>query len=100
MDMVNVTEPLRPDGMFHHLKMWSEEYALFQNLCNYFRIRVSPTLRAEHPELKKLIKHEILLQHWRRVLLPPLFPSVASQECSLFGQACKLDPAHFVKPAS
>eukprot|EP00961_Rhodomonas_salina_P098372 1323802-Rhodomonas_salina.1 len=82
LDMAKATQHLAPDGCSLHLKMWCEEYALLQNLCNHCRASVDPALRTEHPELRKLIASKRLRGHWRRVLLRPLFPSEAEQEAA------------------
>jgi hypothetical protein len=61
-----------PEGM-RHIKMWKAEYQLFQNLCNYSRASVSPSLRGEHPELRSCVASKDLRRYFRRVLLWPLF---------------------------
>jgi hypothetical protein len=62
------------------VKMWTEEYRMFQNICNYTRATMAPELRAEHPSLSRLIKKKSSRSNFRRVLLPPLFPSAADSE--------------------
>jgi len=67
------------DG-FSFLRMSEDEYALFQNLCDFRRATVSPALRKPHPDLLGLVPDARARKHFRRVLMPPLYPSAAAQE--------------------
>jgi hypothetical protein len=68
------------DGGMRRLKMWIEEYRLFQNLCNYTRATMAPELRVEHPSLRHLVKKQRARANFRRVLLKPFFASAGDSE--------------------
>jgi hypothetical protein len=67
-------------GRMRSIDMWKEEYSLFQNICNYFRASLSPSLRIEHPSLKVKIPSKDVRSHFRRVLMRPLFFSSTTHE--------------------
>ncbi|CAD7945674.1 unnamed protein product [Amoebophrya sp. A120] len=63
-----------------------EEYAFFCNWCRYSIASCTPSMAAEHPELRSLVscgkKAAWVRQRCVRVLLGPLFPSMNSIDSS------------------
>lgn len=83
LEMANAVHHLNPAEGMRQVNMWNEQYTLFQNLCNYTRTAMAPTLRVEHPSLRQLIKKKRARSQFRRVLLKPLFPSAGEFEEAL-----------------
>jgi len=76
-EMANAVDHLNPNGMMRSIKMWREEYCLFQNICNYNRATMAPKFRTEHPSLCEVIPNKRARANFRRVVLSPLFPAAA-----------------------